>query len=557
MMLHAKHARRPLLQPTSLGRRRSTLCALVCAALLLWSAPAASQEQAPKPQPLPLARGQVSRALQQASAWQDHERFHLRLDEARDDLILGALDAAAQKLEALLPQAPSGYPRHRARLLMARVAMEQGRGQQALSYLEQVPEEEVASAAWLRQLKAEATSMAGDPGAAAPLYASVASLAQESRLSHYARAERAEALFLAQDHEAALEAYEDLLGRYPEYPRRHLAMYRRAQLLLLLGQHAQAARAMQEVWLEFPWKEEGEKARVALEQAPLAQHKPPSPGYAALMERARELRRFKHWMVAERELEDLLAQVQGKSTVRENEVLMQMALVRYERQDYEVALERLEALEQRARARGQGAGLSLDFLLQLQQRAWQRMGEAERAESILKARVARRPAKAGWSELAEFYWSTGDYKQARVYTDRVLRGAQRNSWDYAFLLFKSGDYKRALHLMQRVGGVSSDQSRYWQARALHEMGELEQARQVYQEVAQRWSLSYYAYQARNRMIEMAEQEVHQRLVQSMEEVGGPLYSQPAPQPALLTPQEAPVCAWTEVSAQPAAVAPVP
>jgi soluble lytic murein transglycosylase len=92
---------------------------------------------------------------------------------------------------------------------------------------------------------------------------------------------------------------------------------------------------------------------------------------------------------------------------------------------------------------------------------------------------------------------------------------------------------------------------------MHELGDLDGARQMYQEVAQRWSLSYYAYQARNRMIEMAEQEVHQRLVQSLRDGGDALSSQPAPQDALLTPEDAPVCAWTEVAAQPSAVAPVP
>jgi soluble lytic murein transglycosylase-like protein len=525
-------------------RHRFITAAALLAALLLSQTLAFAQ--APTPTPLAQAAGRVALAQSSARDRLDLELAHRRLDEARDDLILGAPAEAERALLAMgEPAQPAAATRWR--LLLARAAMLQGRGQQALERLGPLRPEDTDAPAWFLWLKGQAQELAGLPDDAARSYEDAMQRAQGARLEHLARARRADALFAAKDPQAALTAQDDLLARYPEHPHRHIARYRRAQLLITLGRLPDAAHAMQQVWLDYPWKEEGEQARAALEQAPLIDHKPAPPSVPVLMARARDLRTFKHWLVAEQALQELLARVQTPSGAShtENELRMQLALVRYERQDYDVALERLADLEQRAQTRGLGAGLSLDFIQTLQHRALLRKGDAPAAEAALKKQLARRGAKAGHAELAEFYWDVGDYKNAKKYKDFVVKGAQRNTWDYAFLTFKAGDHAQALRLMQKASGVPQEQSLYWQSRALHELGQLDKARALYERVAKNFPLTYYAYQARNRLIELDEQESQRRV--SGAPAGAPLASLGVLESASVDPD----CACTAADASPA------
>ena len=70
----------------------------------------------------------------------EHETFHRKLDMARDDLVLGALDEAERRLDEINDPIPEGYPTHRLAMLRGRIAMERGLGTRALQYLDAVPE---------------------------------------------------------------------------------------------------------------------------------------------------------------------------------------------------------------------------------------------------------------------------------------------------------------------------------------------------------------------------------------------------------------------------------
>ncbi len=489
-----------------------TLGAMLLLAIT-FASPVAAEPSPPSQEKLPDAQDTAKKLA--------NEAFHRKLDMARDDLVLGALDEAERRLDEINLPTPEGYPQHRLAMMRARIAMERGLGTEALKHLDPIPEEAVPSMDWLLHLKGQAQMMSGQPDKALKTFARLLERSPNNTLGQFTRVNHTLALDAINKSVEALAAYNDLLKRYPEHPRRHAHLYRRAQLMLRLGQTREAGLAMQEVWLLYPWKEEGDKAKQILRQEPLASLKLPIPSVSKLQERAKNLRRFKHWLVAERELQDLMQRVKTDSghSLTENQIRLELALVRYERQDYTQAIRQLEDLEQRARTRGQGKGLSVDYLRKLQQRAWQRMGESEPAEAILKSRSRKRPAKAANRDLADFYWSTGDYKKARRYFDRAMNPTEKKTWFYAFVLYKSGDYRRALRLMQKVGGVARDQSSYWQARALQNMGDRKRAREGFQRVASTWPLSYYAYQSRNRLIEMNEHEAHQNLANNLSEQG--------------------------------------
>ncbi len=454
----------------------------------------------------------VHGARDAAAAAADGEVLHRRIDAARDDLLLDGHAEAARKLDALLKEDPQGYARTRIRILQARAALHRGLGYKALRYLKSVDIDATPAPAQVRFLQAEAAEMAGQHKRAAALFAKVWEASEDTQLGHIARARRADALYGAGKFDKAEVAYRDILKRYPEYPRRHVAAYRRAQILLRQGKTREGTDLMQKVWLDFPYKEEGTKARLVLESAPLLGLSPRRVPTSTLLERGRSLRRVKHWLVAERELLDLQDEIKTDkgNTALENEVRQELALCRYDMQDYDVALPRLIELEERTRTSGQGAGLGRDWILSLLQNTYMRMGVVEKAEEIALARLSRRKGNTRDRELADFYMATGQYAKSKTHYDKGWGKAFKRGWDYAFLTMKAGHLAQAERLMSSVARtreVPRYQSKYWLGRILDKRGKYDEALAVYEEVGATWPLTYYGYQSRNRIRDMQDRGV--------------------------------------------------
>lgn len=494
-----------------LGTHRRRSWAVLLLVFLAW--PAYAQEAQDEgsggglPEPAPFA---ASDDAPQGAATQAEPdaAFHAELDLARDDLLLGALDEAQARLDELYPRAPEGWPKDRARLLLAQVALGQGRGVKASEWLQGLDPARFPSPAWVKWLQAQARWQAGHPEEAAPLLEQVVREAQGTRLEHLARVARADALFEAGQLAEAQALYGDILERYPEPPRPHRLGYRRGQALRSLGRDREAARAFHEVWWRYPWVEEGAQARELLRQPELAALAP-KPSVAERLARAQELRRFKHWDAAEEALVELLEEVgtpEGGSA-QENEVRYQQAMVSYERQDWDEAQRRWEALIQRAQTPGQGAGLDAGRLRHFLRQTHHRAGRFEEAEAMTST---DKPSRA----LAEFYWDSGRYEAAWTLIQRAggLRKGEKQGWRYAWMMFKVGQYAEALRALDKVGGeIPSEQRAYWRARALDRLGRTEDAREAYDAVARQYDRTYYGFQAQNRRLELDERINAQRL----------------------------------------------
>lgn len=488
-------------------------------ALLLITGPAVAQQAAvsspvePReawPDALRAARDAASSASLSGQSAAALEAQHLRVDDARELLLEEDLDAAEHLLislranEALRPAVAA-----RVQVMLGRVSLSRAMGVQALKRFDQVDESSVAAPLHLTWLKAQAAVMAGRFNRAAELYQRVVDEERDSRILHFARAGLADALYQAGHLDAAAQAYDTLLNTYPRYPQRHIATYRRAQIHLLQGRHAEGARMLHEVWWTWPWKEEGVKARLLLESDALAGARPARRPLDDLFERARELRRMKHWEVAEQEFVELLtlALSENASTSFLNRVRMELALVAYDRQEYGSALPQLQALDARL-GTPDGVGLDRDFVLRTLQRAYHRSGDSERAEATLRRRYAR-PGSAQSRALADFYWKDGRYKEARKHLDRVLRVQDREGWDYAFMLYKAEDFvgaDRQLNAMlsdrDKRGKIPYEQVVYWLARTHQRRGFKGNARTLFTTLVEKYPWSYYGHQARSRLVDM-------------------------------------------------------
>ncbi len=485
-------------------------------ALLLLSLPAAAWSQAPKPVPRPaleLAAGQLQSAAVAADQAAADERHHLRLDEARDAILDEDPESARLMLEAFAATTTmSPAVRNRVEALLGQAAMSRGLGESALRHLDKIDPALVPSANHLKWLKAQAAADAAQFNRAAELYQEIIDTERDSRILHFARAGLADALFLANHDDAAGAAYDALLKLYPRYPQRHVAMYRRAQIHMHQGQHKESAALFHKLWWEQPWKEQGVKARMLLQAEPLASVRPAMPDMETLFERAEHLRKQKHWDVAEQALGELLtmAQNQGATTIFKNKIRIQQALVSLDRQDYETALPRWQALAARIDARQKNAGLDFDFVFRQLQRCHHRMGNSETAEALLKRRMARRPAGVRNRAYGKFYWEDGQYKKSLAHYERVWRKDDRKGWDYPFALYKAGKYKTADRLFNVLLNnreewgreVSYQQILYWIGRTRQQRGMKASARNIYQTLVEGHGLSYYGHQARSRLIEM-------------------------------------------------------
>ncbi|MBH23242.1 MAG: hypothetical protein CMH57_02035 [Myxococcales bacterium] len=435
------------------------------------------------------------------------------LEQARQNLILDRGAAAEALLDPLRQTHLDEATHTRVQVMLALAALERGLGQKALTALDEVREEGHPAEPYIALVRARAAAMAGKHALAIDLLGDAIERFPDDWTVHAAYAARAHTLFKAGRYTEAALAYEGLLERYPDYPQRHIAAYRQAQSLIHTGDVEAGGKLLRQIWLDYPWKEEGAKARIILDTWQLVGQGPPEPSEQELLERGRELRRMKHWLVAEDELGDLLEQVKRRGDgdgALANDVRLQLALTAYERQDYDKALPQLLELERRTRSGDEGAGLNRDFVRKILQRCHHRMGNSEKAEALLKQRYANRSRQSREDALMEFYWDDGRYEESWELANKNLSDRKKNDWNFAFLTYKAKRYPQAARLLRdliRSSRSSSDRDRYryWLARTHQRQGQLDAAVKLFEQVAQDDTFGYYGYQANNRLYEIAQE----------------------------------------------------
>lgn len=330
----------------------------------------------------------------------------------------------------------------------------------------------------------------------------------DSPVFHEAAVARAKALFELNDFERAEPALSDILDTYPEYPRVEVLLLHRGQARLALGEREGAARDFDAVVFGWPHKEAAKPAAAALEMLARDGVDIPSHSYEDRYQRARDLRRNRHWGLAEQAYTELLEDVRtyrGLSK-EENRLRLQLALNAYEESDYATAIPRLNALLEITEKHPDVRGVSRSYVLGRLVNAHAYAGDFENARRYvqLRDRVVSRSTRE--RRMADFLETQGRFAEALELYDDFLKDRDKRSWEYAFLVFNAGEHERAARLLadleDRASSRDRDRYTYWRARALAAHGDTSDARSLYQSLVDDQPMTYYGFQAANRLLEL-------------------------------------------------------
>ncbi|OIP37868.1 MAG: hypothetical protein AUK47_12900 [Deltaproteobacteria bacterium CG2_30_63_29] len=433
------------------------------------------------------------------------------LRRARAEYLSGALEAVQTRLTASL-QCENTEDADQRRFLLARVRHELGDYTGAIEALETF-EADHFMADFVDAQRAESLRAAGrNADALAPLQRIIDD--RYSKLYHQAVVDRAVTLFENKDFEKSIDAISEVLDTYPEYPLRERLFLSRGEAYLQLGKKEAAGRDFDHIVFVYPWKHaaiasEKHLADLAAEGVALPVHT-----FDERYERARDLRTNKHWDTADAALRELLAGAKTDKgyTVRENQLRMQLALNFYGASRYDEALELLEGLA-RLNDEGHGSGTERSYVYTLIKRCYSYSGRFEQALASVNERDKNLSEGARNRNLADYYESVGDYDKAVRYWEKVLKGSETKTWDYTFLLYKAGRTTTAIRnfdeLSRRAAGRTRAKYDYWKARALTKAGKLDDAKDIFAAIADKFPMEYYGYQSTNRLAEITHaQETH-------------------------------------------------
>ena len=347
----------------------------------------------------------------------------------------------------------------------------------------------------------------GEMDKAAEFFGQVAAI-DETPLKHRATARRAHALFDAGEWKKASKALDTVIATYPLYPRRYLALWERAVALDKLEKGPQAAQAYWDTWWEFPYKKVGASSRKRVEElAKLGVRPAKLPTNKDKYERYRLLRINKHWDLARRLFTELKAAnaTPGGHSAFEHDIEFQLGLNDYGQRKYHEARRRLEGLRTAYDA-GHRQGISRYLLFKYLAATYRRLKLPDQAHEALGRMSEGYGANSAQRAMAEYYEEVGESAKALKIYDELYSKYKKRGWHYTWLLYKSGKFEGAYENLKRLAERSSGRRRvkymYWMGRTLERAGKHDEARQVFQEIADTYNFDYYAIQARNRMMDI-------------------------------------------------------
>ncbi|MFP4600168.1 MAG: transglycosylase SLT domain-containing protein [Persicimonas sp.] len=397
----------------------------------------------------------------------------------------------------------------RARILLANVHVQAERYDEAARALAAVSADTPIND-FVDWLHGRALMRAGEPAEAAAAFER-AWQRDTTLVKPRARVEQAHALAAAEQWSEALVVLEEVIDDFPDYPRRHRALFQRAQALEALDRLDEAAEAYQQTWFEFPHKPEGEQARSEMRRLAEQGYEVSEIPRDDLYDRYRQLRINKHWPLAKRLFLELLEDNQTESghSRFEHEILMQLALNDYVPQHYEDALGWLEKLR-RAYESGHTDGINKNLTYKYLSFTHSQLGQLDKALEAIEKRTEGRGSYAQRGAKAEFFEEHGFYTRARELYDTFYSDWRKRGWHYTWLLYKSGEFQDAYENLTRLAERSSGQRRakymYWAARTLDRGGKLDEAVELYSDVADAYDLNYYGIQAKNRMVDIRQRQ---------------------------------------------------
>lgn len=390
-----------------------------------------------------------------------------------------------------------------ARLLRGHALLETDRPERALELFERVDATPIDDRVqWFR---ARAHEALGAFERAASLYAHVYDVSS-TPLRFRARARQIASLVEAKRWEDALPALEEMLETFPDYPRRARLLYQRGRALEALGRFEAAVESYREAWLNFPHKPAGDHALARLDTLRLRGVDAPAPSMERLFDHYSDLRRHKHWELAETLLQNLLERAK-KAGDRQlaHRILMQLGLNAYIPKHNREALDYFRRLE-RAWAEGRRRGIDIDSVREYLGRTHGRLGHIDRAARLLERAFEDEGAYERRREMAEFFMGLGQFEKARKLFDSYYPEWRKRRWLYTWLLYKTGRYEEAYdhlrHIARHHHGRREARALYWAARTREHQDEPKEAAALFKRVAEDEPYTYYGFQAENRLMDL-------------------------------------------------------
>lgn len=355
-------------------------------------------------------------------------------------------------------------------------------------------------------------------------------MALNTSLYHRAKIRRARALFRAGRWSEAEPALRFVNAQYIQYPNRPQSLLEHALCLEKLKRPEDAANAFQQIFFDYPFRQEGKLARKNLEKL---KEKKISPSEVIpardLFLRYRKLRINKHWETAAmlfKELRDA-HQSETKHSAFEHEIEFQLALVDFRRRRFDDALSRLKKLHGEF-VLGHRAGLSQYLLFKYMASIYGLRGEHRNGISLIDRMTKGMKDTTRNLTRAEYWEKHGEYEKSFISYRRVWKtSADKKTWHYAWLLYKTGRLQSAYRLFRARAKEGTGRSRakhlYWAARSLERANLHQEAYGTFASVSRAYSGSYYGIQAQNRLIDLEQRtSVHGAITskaKNMNEVG--------------------------------------
>lgn len=470
------------------------------------------------PQVLSLASAHIQRASKHGYFDSVCQRQHGALEQAMEDFHKESYSTAEQILEALITRVEGdtsssdapGKLEHdaralttKARLLRARALRKLERPEDALAMLHGIqgktPIDDYKF--WITGKAFEDLERFDD---ALGAWRKVSSF-EDSPMSHRARVRIGHTLYASRRYNEAARSLESIDNLYRDYPRRHLVLYQIARSYEELGLMDKAVQAYQVAWFAFPYKREGSLARKRMQELKARGHHPPKISIEDKFTRYRRLRINKHWNIARTLFLELLDEAtirDGAHSAMVHSIWYQLGQNAYIPKNYEEALHYFSKVKS-AYETGQRAGINRRSFYTYYARTVGKFGRLNEGLQALDKAHSLSSLRTRQTRRAEYLKSHARYRRAITLYDKILSDAEKQSWSYTWLLYKTGQLDKATkgfnRLASRSGGKTEAKYMYWSARSLERKGKTSDARDAFRALAKKHGTTYYGIQAKNRL----------------------------------------------------------
>ncbi len=297
------------------------------------------------------------------------------------------------------------------------------------------------------------------------------------------------------------------LKRYPEYAHPAAIRYALSKVARMTGDLEEAARWLERLVWSFPEDTMAHPARREL-AALEAQGVVPEPlPVREAHERGRDLRKRKYWPAALATLQPLLTDARANKTDRWR-ARYEIARTLFQQERYEEALTSFASLIGDASTRR-----SKNLARRWKAYSLERLGRVDKAAAALIAGrgSVENPSAETLYKVGWLYFDGAKYEKALEYFQKSAKKGRtwrrKTHWLRAWLAYRLGDYAvaaKAFKALQRSSRSRADRYGYWLARTLVKQGELDAAADTYRGIIEQKPLSYYAYQARDRLADIGQ-----------------------------------------------------